>query len=150
MGATVGASIYIYIYIYISPNYFGGWVERSKTPWGALPFCGGSRAKWRFSVRNRRTGREICALRVKRVVFYRQLWGPGRAGPEAATLSRIPAPTPPDPKRQGHLFFGAAPFARGGAAFFLRRAVIYVTFVRQFSSSGNPVADLRPRFVGSP
>ena len=30
------------------------------------------------------------------VVFYRQLWGPWRGGPKTATLSRIPAPTPPD------------------------------------------------------
>ena len=37
------------IYIYISPNYFGGWVEPSKTPWPPLAFCEGSRAVWRFA-----------------------------------------------------------------------------------------------------
>ena len=54
------------------------------------------------------------------VVFYRQLWGPWRGGPKTATLSRIPAPTPPDPERQGHLYFEASPFACGSAMIFFR------------------------------
>ena len=49
------------------------------------------------------------------VVFYRLLWTPVGPGPETATLPRIPAPTPPDAERQGHLFLGAAPFACGSA-----------------------------------
>ena len=54
------------------------------------------------------------------VVFYRQLWGPWRGGPKTATLSRIPAPTPPDPERRGHLYFEAAPFACGSAMVFFK------------------------------
>ena len=54
------------------------------------------------------------------VVFYRQLWGPWRGGPKTATLSRIPAPTPPDPERRGHLYFEAAPFACGSAMIFFK------------------------------
>ena len=54
------------------------------------------------------------------VVFYRQLWGPWRGGPKTATLSRIPAPTPPDPERRGHLYFEAAPFACGSVMIFFK------------------------------
>ena len=54
------------------------------------------------------------------VVFCRQLWGPWRGRPRTATLSRIPAPTPPDPERQGHLYFEAAPLARGSVMIFFR------------------------------
>ena len=48
-------------------------------------------------------------------VFYRLLWTLVGPSPETATLPRIPAPTPPDAERQGHLFPGAAPFACGSA-----------------------------------
>ena len=54
------------------------------------------------------------------VVFYCQLWGPWRGGPKTATLSRIPAPTPPDPERRGHLYLEAAPFACGSAMIFFK------------------------------
>ena len=45
--------------IYISPNYFAAWVERSKNPWVALPFCVGSRAVWRFSAGKTNTIEEV-------------------------------------------------------------------------------------------
>ena len=64
------------------------------------------------------------------VVFYRQLWVLRRAGPKTATLSRIPAPTPPDPERPGHLYFGAAPFARGSAMIFFK-----CRYLRHFSGA---------------
>ena len=53
--ATVGVSIYI------SPNYFGGWVEPSKTPWRALPFCGSSLSVWRFSAGKTNTIEEMAS-----------------------------------------------------------------------------------------
>ena len=45
-------------------------------------------------------------------------WWPRLA--DFSTLSRIPAPTPPDPERQGHLYFEAAPFACGSAMIFFK------------------------------
>ena len=51
--------MYICIYVYISPNYFAAWVERSKNPWGPLPFCEFSRAVWRFSAGKTNTIEEV-------------------------------------------------------------------------------------------
>ena len=85
IGATVGASIYI------SPNYFGGWVELSKITCGALAFCEGSRAVWRFSCGISNTIGELTS-KVPKVTCFTVHFGIAfGGGPDLPPLSRIRA-----------------------------------------------------------
>ena len=88
---SIYISIYLYIYISISPNYFAAWVERSKNPWVALTFCGGSRAVWRFSAGKIDTIEESTS-KVWKVTCFTVHFGSGFRGvPDLPTLSRIHA-----------------------------------------------------------
>ena len=79
-----------------------------------------SLAKSQFSVGILNTIEEVAPEMSNLSRFTGEIGGPAGPPPQTATLSRIPTPTPPDPERQGHLYFEAAPFARGSAMIFFK------------------------------
>ena len=71
--------------------------------------------------RGRAAARDLGVVRRGSSIGVAQIGGdPAGPPPQTATLSSIPTPTPPDPRRQGHLYFGAAPFACGSAMIFFK------------------------------
>ena len=79
-----------------------------------------SLAKSQFSVGILNTIEEVAPEMSNLSRFTVEIGAPAGPPPQTATLSRIPTPTPPDPRRQGHLYFGAAPFACGSAMIFFK------------------------------
>ena len=79
-----------------------------------------SLAKSQFSVGILNTIEEVAPEMSNLSRFTGEIGGPAGPPPQTATLSSIPTPTPPDPRRQGHLYFGAAPFACGSAMIFFK------------------------------